>query len=55
MVLYASSKNFRYYKSGILKNCCDKDLDPDCEDMDLSVNHAVTVTGYKVKKRKNGK
>jgi len=54
-VLYASSKNFRYYKSGTLKSCCDKELDPDCDDMELGYNHAVTVTGYKTKTNKKGK
>ena len=53
-MLYASSKNFRYYKSGILKSCCDKELDPDCNDEDLGMDHAITITGYKVKGKNNG-
>jgi len=55
VVLQASSKNFKFYKSGVLKSCCDRDLDPDCDDMSLGYNHAVTVWGYRVAKSKKGK
>ena len=48
VVLYAGGKNFRFYKNGILKSCCDRDEDPTCDDMDNQINHAVTVWGYKV-------
>jgi len=50
VVLNASAKNFKFYKSGVLKSCCDRDLDPNCDDMNLRNDHAVTVFGYKVKK-----
>jgi len=33
VVLYASAKNFRFYKKGVLKSCCDRDEDPTCDDM----------------------
>lgn len=51
VVLYAGGKNFRFYKNGILKSCCDRDEDPTCDDMDNQINHAVTVWGYKVQKK----
>lgn len=55
VTLHASAKNFRFYKSGVLKNCCDRDLDPNCDDTSLPVNHAVTVWGYKVLENKKGR
>jgi len=55
VVLYASSKNFRFYKSGVLESCCDRKEDPTCDDMSNQINHAVTVWGYKVEKNKKGK
>ena len=45
-VMNYSSDMFRYYKSGILRSCCDKELDLDCDDLDLPLDHAVTITGY---------
>ena len=50
----ASSRNFQFYKSGVLESCCDKEDDPDCEDQDLSVDHAITITGYKIKGENKG-
>lgn len=51
--LHASSREFQLYQSGVLKSCCDYELDPDCDETSLEVNHAITIVGYKVKK--NGK
>jgi KDEL-tailed cysteine endopeptidase len=45
VALNASSKQFQFYKSGVLKQCCDPS-DSSCSEDTLSINHAVTVVGY---------
>lgn len=52
--LHASSREFQLYESGVLKSCCDYELDPDCDETSLSVNHAITIVGYKTKKDGKG-
>jgi len=53
--MYFRTNQTRFYKSGVLKSCCDREEDPTCDDMDYGTTHAVTVYGYKVKKQKGGK
>jgi len=48
VALHASSDNFRYYRSGVVNSCCDKEEDPNCDDVTLDVNHGVTIFGYEV-------
>merc|ERR1712051_953878 len=58
VTIYVGGKNWQFYESGILKSCCDRELDPDCSDADYfnGINHAVTITGYyKKTNRKTGK
>ena len=52
VALYASSKQFRFYKSGTLKQCCDAS-DKNCTEDFLNINHAVTVVGYTEKNEEN--
>ena len=53
--MYFGSNKTRFYKSGVLKSCCDRDEDPTCDDMSNEITHAVTVWGYKVQKKQNGR
>lgn len=53
--MYFGSNKTRFYKSGVLKSCCDREEDPGCDDMSEDVTHAITVYGYKVQKNKNGR
>ena len=56
VAIYAGTKNWQFYESGVLKSCCDKELDPDCSDIGYGIDHAVTITGYYTKTNtKNGK
>ena len=45
VALSASSRQFQFYKSGTLKQCCDPS-DTSCREDRVPINHAVTIVGY---------
>jgi KDEL-tailed cysteine endopeptidase len=47
VAINASARNFRFYRSGTLKGCCEEG-DTNCDEEKLSINHAVTVVGYTI-------
>jgi hypothetical protein len=51
VALHASSKQFQFYKSGTLKQCCDSS-NSSCKEDTVSINHAVTIVGYSEKNTK---
>jgi len=48
VALHADAPRFRFYKSGVLKSCCDP-ADENCDENNLRIRHAVTVVGYSEK------
>jgi len=45
VALSASSKQFQFYKSGTVKQCCDAS-NSSCREDRVPINHAVTIVGY---------
>jgi len=45
VALDASKPQFRYYKSGVVKSCCEPG-DTSCNEDTLSINHGVVIVGY---------
>jgi len=45
VALNASKGQFRYYKSGVLKSCCDPE-DTSCNEESIRINHGVVIVGY---------
>ena len=45
VALNASAKSFQFYRSGVVKSCCDPN-DSGCTEHHLPINHAVAVVGY---------
>ena len=45
VALHAGSKQFRFYKSGTLKECCDAS-NANCQEDTVKINHGVTLVGY---------
>lgn len=45
VALHASSKQFRFYSTGTLKQCCD-DTNANCKEDTVRINHGVTLVGY---------
>jgi len=54
VALNADAPGFRFYKSGVLKSCCDP-ANEQCDEDSLTINHAVTVVGYNEKSTKTKK
>jgi len=48
VALNGSKSAFKFYKSGVLKSCCNPN-DRNCRENSLRINHGVTVVGYSEK------